>query len=131
MKEIELNFYGYTWEKYAYQIAGKPGIYIVYSGHLDPEGFVVMNRVLYVGYHKRCADILDNEIIDVLRSSLVNYDNLFFSYAVYPSEKEGKEIAALIMNSLNLNKVKLVKDKVDKKIVCKGKCELIPNEIGV
>ena len=131
MKEIELYFYGYTWEKYAYQIAGQPGIYIVYSGHLDPEGFVVMNRVLYVGYHKRCADILESDIIDDLRSSLENNYNLFFSYAIYPSEKEGKEIAELIMNSLNLSKGKLGKDMVDKKIVCKGKCELIPNEIGV
>ncbi len=131
MKEIELYFYGYTWEKYAYQIVEHPGIYIVYSGHLDAEGFVVMNRVLYVGFHKRCADILESDIIDDLRSSLENNYNLFFSYAIYSSEKEGKEIAALIMNSLHLNKGILDNNKDNIKIFCKGKCELIPNEIGV
>ena len=99
MKEIELYFYGYTWEKYAYQIVEHPGIYVVYLGHLDSEGFVVMNKVLYVGYHKRYADILDSEIIDDLKS--------LFS---------------------NKRKYGINKDNI--KIICKGKCELIPNEIG-
>lgn len=133
MKEVELYFHGYTWEEYAYQIIGHPGIYVVYGGHLDSEGFVVMHEVLYIGYHKRINELFENGMLYSLKHQIKDNERLFFSYTDVMSEEEGNMIAAMLVSSVNPKKAKSELEEIARrkinKIVCKGKCDLLPNVI--
>ncbi len=129
MKDVELFFYGYTWEEYAYQIEDHSGVYVVYSGHLDSEGLVVIKKLLYIDYYKRFSEFFDGDIFSTLKAYLKHNERLFFSYAEYLSEEEGREIVSWIKKSLNMSKKDFNSNKKIKKIISKGDCKFIPNEI--
>lgn len=130
MKEVELRFYGYTWEEYAFQLEGHSGIFIVYLGCLDSEGFVVVKDILYIGYHKRINELFDNGKIGSLKKQVDGSYRLFFSYADVLSETEGITLAKIMNNAIDYRKIKPVsRNNRIIKLICKGKCDLVPYEI--
>ena len=46
MQVISLDFKGYTWERFMWQVAYQKGILLVYRGKLDAEGFAMMQEIL-------------------------------------------------------------------------------------
>jgi len=132
MKKVVLHFYGYTWEEYAFQISSLKGIFIVYRGQLDPEGFIDLKEILYVGYHHGIIELYDNKIIDSLKQYMVLGERLFLSYAEEPNDVDGKQIASLIAEAVQ---PKHREDALDTSeihemtVLCQGNCKLIPKEI--
>lgn len=59
MKTIRLHFHGYTWEDYAFQISSLRGIFVIYKGKLDLEGAVLLQDILYIGYHQGIYEMYD------------------------------------------------------------------------
>ena len=130
MKVVELNFYGYTWEEYAFQISGLQGIFIIYKGILDAEGFVVLNKVLYIGYHNGLIELYNQKVFESIRQFVAPSERIFLSYAEVLNDVVGNDLATLINNEVNpLYKNKETKIVSDYKLICKGNCDLIPKEI--
>lgn len=131
MKEVTLTFYGYTWEDYAFQISSLKGLFVVYKGKLDHEGYVDIKEVLYVGYHNGIIELYDDNIIDSLRQYMDTGERLFLSYAEVPSDADGGTISSLISKAVH-PKYKKKNNKNSSEqftITCKGNCELIPQVI--
>ena len=132
MKVIELNFYGYTWEEYAFQISSLQGIFIIYKGRIDAEGFIELNQVLYIGYHKGIIELYDHNVIESIRRLVAPSERIFLSYAEIHSDVVGKDMASLINNEVKpLYKNKETREVSDYKLICKGNCDLIPKEMIV
>ena len=132
MKVIELNFYGYTWEEYAFQISSLQGIFIIYKGRIDAEGFIDLNQVLYIGYHKGLIELYDQNVIECIRRLVAPSERIFLSYAEVHSDVVGNDMASLINNEVKpLYKNKEIREVSDYKLICKGNCDLIPKEMIV
>lgn len=134
MKKVTLTFYGYTWEEYAFQISSLKGLFVVYKGRLDNEGYVDIKEVLYVGYHNGIIELYDDNIIDSLKQYMDFGERLFLSYAEVPSDTDGETISSLISKAVHSIYKKEKKEKIKNSseqitITCKGNCELIPQEI--
>lgn len=130
MKQVELNFYGYTWEEYAFQISGLKGIFIVYKGRLDPEGLIELKEVLYIGYHKGLIELYDQKIIESIKQFITSSDRIFLSYAEVPLDIVGSEIASMIIEVVHpKHSLKSAGCASDIRVICKGSCNLIPEII--
>lgn len=130
MKEVELNFYGYTWEEYAFQISSLQGIFIIYRGRLDAEGFVELNQVLYIGYHKGIIELYDQKVFESIRQFVAPSERIFISYAEVHSDEVGNDLTSLInMEVSPLHMDKELRKVSNYKLICNGNCELIPKEI--
>ena len=130
MKRVELLFYGYTWEEYAFQISSLQGIFIIYRGKIDSEGFVVIEEVLYVGYHHGIIELYEQGIIESLKDYIASTERIFMSYAEVKLESVGLDVASVIRNEVRPKyKSEETKKVSDYHLICKGNCELIPQEI--
>ena len=130
MKVVELKFYGYTWEEYVFQISSLQGIFIIYKGKIDAEGFVKLNQVLYVGYHKGLIELYDQKVFESIRQFVAPSERIFISYAEVLNDVVGNDLASMINNVVTpLYKNKEIKTVSDYKLICKGNCDLIPKEI--
>ena len=133
MKILKLYFYGYTWEEYAFQISSLKGIFIVYSGNLDPEGSVKIKEVLYVGFHNGIKELYDTKILDDLKNCLKKGDRLYLSLAEVTSEEEGNILAMKIEQTITPfyrhNSDPTTNLGNYEKIMCTGQCDLIPEVI--
>ena len=63
MQVVRLHFYGYTWERFRWQIAHQRGVLIVYRGKLDAEGYVKMKEILYIA-HSTVHELYQSPVID-------------------------------------------------------------------
>ncbi len=127
IKNITLEFKGYTWDKYLYLIAEKKGILIIYSGRLDKEGKVKVDKILNVSCERKIGDVFESDFLESLRSSLSISQMLFYSYAEI-DEQDGINVAK-IMNNILLSDI--ANDQNDYNIKCHGDCSLFPvNLIG-
>lgn len=132
MKVFELNFYGYTWEEYAFQISSLQGVFIIYKGRIDAEGFIELNKVLYIGYHRCIIELYDQNIFESIRHFISPLERIFLSYAEVHSDEIGKELASLMNKEVTpLYKNLEIRILSNYKLVCKGNCDLIPKEIIV
>lgn len=130
MKLVELNFYGYTWEEYSFQISSLQGIFIIYNGGLDAEGFVKLNQVLYIGYHKGLIELYDQKVFESIRQFVAPSERVFISYAEVLNDVVGNDLVSMINNAVKpLYMNKAIKNVYDYKLICKGNCDLIPKEI--
>ena len=131
MKKVTLTFYGYTWEEYAFQISSLKGLFVVYKGRLDHNGYVDIKEVLYVGYHNGIIELYDDNIIDSLKQYMDFGKRLFLSYAEVPSDTDGETISSLISKAVHpkYKKEIIINSSEQVTIICKGNCELIPQEI--
>ena len=127
MRTVDLYFYGYTWEEYAFHIPNLTGIY---RGSLAPEGSIIIKDLLYVGYHKSIKELYDDHIMDSIRQYVNPIDQIFLSYAEVPFEEDGKDLASVILNETH-PKYSIENNSVasDIKLVCKGNSKLIPEVI--
>lgn len=130
MKRITLNFYGYTWEDYAFQISSLKGIFIVYKGIIDPEGFIDIKELLYVGYHNGIIELYEKNIIEAIKQYVNSSERIFLSYAEVPPEEDGIALASLMVNGAHpkycLNATTPTSNVL---LICEGNCKLIPEEI--
>lgn len=127
MQTVKLNFYGYTWEDFKWQVANLKGILLVYRGKLDHEGFAVMEEILYIG-NTSINELYETPLINEIKKGINPTDMLFFSYA------EVDENVAIEVESLLVNKVKPRYSKVDGAtreltIECQGNCTLLPSVV--
>lgn len=130
MNKVTLTFFGYTWEEYAFQISSLKGLFVVYKGRLDREGYVDIEDVLYVGYHNGILELYDDNIIDSLKQFMDSGERLFLSYAEVPSDADGETISSLISKAVHPKyKKNMINCSEQMTIICKGNCELIPQEI--
>lgn len=131
MRKFELYFYGYTWEEYAFQISSLKGIFVIYQGRLDSEGFIDIKDILYVGYHNGIIGLYENGVINSIKHYLEPGNRLFLSYAETPSDDVGDNLASIIASVVkpkyNPNGVR--NDFLNTQIVNKGYCKLIPENI--
>ena len=132
MRKIELYFYGYTWEEYAFQISNVQGIYVIYKGRIDADGLIEIKEILYIGYHKSFIDLYEQNVIEFVKEYLAPTDRIFFSYAEVRSEVFGKDVAALIINEVNpIYNNKNISKITGYDLSCKGEYKLIPKRIIV
>lgn len=130
MKEIELRFYGYTWEDYAFQISSLRGIFFIYKGNLDYEGAVVLKDILYVGYHHGIYEMYDEGIMNRIKEYVGVNDRIFLSYSEVHDDEDGKEIEAFLRKAVNPRfNVDEVTNHSDIHIICNGGCALFPKEL--
>lgn len=130
MKEIELKFYGYTWEDYAFQISSLRGIFFIYKGNLDYEGAVVLKDILYVGYHYGIYEMYDQGIMNKIKEYVGVNDRIFLSYSEVPDYENGHEIEAFLRKAVKprFNVDEMTKPS-DIHIICNGACALFPEEL--
>ena len=131
MKRIELYFYGYTWEEYAFQISGLNGIFVIYQGCLNSEGTINIRDILYIGYHNGIIGLYENGVIDSIKQFVEPGCRLFLSYAETPNQEDGKNLASMIINIANPKFKQEIKRSnfQNAKIIIKGNCKFIPEEI--
>ena len=130
MRTVDLYFYGYTWEEYAFLISSQEGIFIVYKGRLDSEGAIDIKDVLYVGYHKGIKELYDRKLFDSIRQYVDISDRIFLSYAEVPSDEKGYDLASIIARAVSPSYIEGEQISVSNiKVVCKGNCKFIPSEI--
>lgn len=129
-KEITLHFYGYTWEEYAFQVSCLKGIFVVFSGKLSGDGDIVLNDILYIGYHTGISEMYEKRIFDQLKPLVKDNERIFLSYSEVPEDVDFSIIESKIVQSVNpkLNRV-LEPTANNIKIVCEGNRGLIPIEI--
>ena len=120
MKQYNLEFQGYTWDKFFHVIADKQGLLAIYSGRLDNEGQVKMDSLLSVSYEERFGNMYDSNSVEELRNKILPTQMLFYSYAEVDKEV-GKDISDYINSLLNKEKTN---DEFD--IHCTGSCALFP-----
>lgn len=131
MRKFELYFYGYTWEEYAFQISSLKGIFVIYQGRLDSEGFIDIKEILYVGYHNGIVGLYENGVINSIKHYLEPGNRLFLSYAETPTDDVGDNLASIIASVVKpkYNPKGVRNDFLDTQIVNKGYCKLIPENI--
>lgn len=119
MKEIVLDFQGYTWDQYFYVIAHKSGILLTYRGDLDNEGAVRLKEILSVDGADNVGEFYESARMKDIRNTLKPGEMLFFSLAEIDGEE--REI------SLNCLQQRLNKEEINYNgnIVCKGACTLL------
>ena len=120
MKQYNLEFQGYTWDKFFHVIADKQGILAIYSGRLDSEGMVVMDALLSISYEERFDCLYDSSRINELRTKITSSQMLFYSYASVDDEV-GKDISDFINSHLHNRETN---DNIE--IHCTGSCALFP-----
>lgn len=99
MTRIKLNFWGYTWEDFVPQISERKGIFLVYKGKLDNEGFVKVTELLYIDYTKASL-LYPSEIIDSIKKELNKTEMLFFSFANV-DERIADEVLKFILSKIS------------------------------
>ena len=131
MRKFELYFHGYTWEEYAFQISSLKGIFVIYQGRLDSEGFIDIKEILYVGYHNGIVGLYENGVINSIKHYLEPGNRLFLSYAETPTDDVGDNLASIIASVVKpkYNPKGVRNDFLDTQIVNKGYCKLIPENI--
>lgn len=123
MKHYNLEFQGYTWDRFFHVIADKQGILAIYSGRLDNEGQVKMDSLLSVSYEERFSGLFDSNRVEEIRNKISAPQMLFYSYADVDKEV-GKDISDYINSHLNKEKTN---DEFE--IHCSGACALFPETI--
>ena len=123
MKHYNLEFQGYTWDRFFHVIADKQGILAIYSGRLDGEGMIKMDSLLSVSYEERFGNMYDSNRVEEFRNKIEPTQMLFYSYADVDKEV-GKEFSGYINSLLN-------KEETNNKyeIHCSGACALFPEII--
>lgn len=131
MKDIRLKFYGYTWEDYAFQISSLRGLYVIYKGQLDSEGFINLFDILYMGYHNGIYEMYDNGCMTQIRDYVNNGERIFLSYAEVPEGEDGRELEAILKNAIESQYISDIKvsNSSNKRLVCEGSCALFPKEL--
>ena len=131
MRRVELYFYGYTWEEYAFQISSLKGIFVIYQGCLDTEGAIDIKDLLYVGYHNGIINLYENGVIDSIKKYVEFGNRLFLSYAEIPADEDGEELVSMIKRVVKpkFNPNSFISNYPNTKLVNKGNCKLIPEEI--
>ena len=130
--KVTLHFFGYTWEEYAFQISSLKGLFVIYNGKLDSEGAIVINDILYVGYHNGILEMYDGNIISQIKNYVNEGERIFMSYAEVPDVISGKDIEMILKTKLRPKfgvidyNAELVNDL---NIICKGSCALFPKEL--
>ncbi len=127
MQTVRLNFYGYTWEDFRWQISNLKGILLVYRGKLDMEGFTVMEEILHIS-NTSVKELYETPLMDEIKKNIPSTDMIFFSYADVDTE-----VAAQV-ESLLVEKVKprysiSIKASRDIIIESSGNCALLPSVI--
>lgn len=72
MIQYNLDFQGYTWDKFFHVIADKQGILAIYGGKLESEGFVKMDSLLSVSYEERFGSLYESKKLEELRNQIMN-----------------------------------------------------------
>ncbi len=131
MRTFELYFYGYTWEEYALQISSFKGIFVIYQGCLDSEGSIDIKDLLYVGFHNGIISLYENGIMDSLKKYVEPRNRLFLSYAEIPADVDGEKLVSILKRAVKpkFNPNSSISDYPNTKLVNKGNCKLIPEEI--
>ena len=131
MRTFELYFYGYTWEEYAFQISSLKGIFVIYQGCLDSEGSIDIKDLLYVGFHNGIISLYENGIMDSLKKYVEPRNRLFLSYAEIPADVDGEKLVSILKRAVKpkFNPNSSISDYPNTKLVNKGNCKLIPEEI--
>ena len=127
MKEIRLNFYGYTWEEYAFQVSNIKGLFVIYKGQLDKEGFVSLQDILYVGYHHGIYEMYDEGCMNQIRHFIDPNDRIFLSYSEIPLDVDGKAVETILRNSIKprfVRETEMIPSEIE--IICDGACALFP-----
>lgn len=122
-KHINLEFLGYTWDRFFHVIADKQGILAIYSGRLDGEGMIKMESLHSVSYQDHFGSLYDSNMINDIRNKITPNHMLFYSYATVDKEV-GKDISDYINSLLN-------KEETNNEfgIQCSGACALFPEII--
>ena len=87
MKEILLDFQGYTWDNYFYVIAEKSGILLTFKGGLDSEGAIELDEIVSVDEAIKFSEIYESDKLREIRNKLKVNEMLFFSYAEAKKEQ--------------------------------------------
>ncbi len=130
-RRVELYFYGYTWEEYAFQISSLKGIFVIYQGRLDSEGSIDIKDLLYVGNHNGIVALNENSVKASIKQYVEPGCRLFLSYAETPSDEDGEELATILIRATKPK----YKPRADQSsfqtatIINKGNCKFIPEEI--
>lgn len=130
MKTIRLHFHGYTWEDYAFQISSLRGIFVIYKGKLDLEGAVLLQDILYIGYHRGIYEMYDEGCMDQIKNFVTANGRIFLSYAEVPAGEDGKVVERFLRKSIKPcfgGEETVVSSEMQ--IVCGGACALFPKEI--
>lgn len=120
MKEIVLDFQGYTWDDYFFVISTKAGVLLTYKGRLDNEGKIVMEEILSIDKAEKFQTIYDGEHLAKIRKKLNPLDRLFFSYA-----KLTKDEADFVIQTIQNKKNNRETSIPDIYIKLKGACALL------
>ena len=130
MKEIRLKFHGYTWEDYAFQISSLRGIFVIYKGKLDLEGAVLLQDILYIGYHQGIYEMYDEGCMDQIKNFVTANGRIFLSYSEVPAGVDGEEVEQFLRRTV---KPRFGGEETagssEMQIVCGGACALFPKEI--
>ena len=130
MKGLNLRFYGYTWEDYAFLISSLRGVFVIYKGKLDYEGVVLLKDILYVGYHHGIYELYDDGIMNQIKDYVDSTDRIFLSYAEVSDNDKGKEIEAHLRNVMKPRfSAEVLARHSELHIICEGACALFPNEL--
>ncbi len=124
MRRIWLNFQGYTWDSFRWQIAHMKGIVLVYRGKLDHEGFITLLEIIYIFYGSTGGSNNDN-MIERIRGDLAPDEMLFYSIA-----EIDVQVADLVVESLVYYISPRYNEKINNRIdgvmlECSGKCGLL------
>ena len=74
MKQLELEFQGYTWDEYFYVIANKAGILVAYKGGLDSDGIPQMKEIFYVEEADEINTIYESTKLNEIRKRVGKTD---------------------------------------------------------
>ena len=127
MREVQLEFQGYTWEDYFYVISNRSGILVAYKGGLDREGAVILDEVIYVDEADKLSVIYESESFLEARIKIGKDERVFFSYAEICDE--GREEMTQILKTYLMPTLRTKREQASIKLNCKGACALFPEEV--
>lgn len=127
MQIVRLNFYGYTWETFKWQIANQKGILLTYRGKLHPEGSAVMEEILHIGYTS-IKELYETSLFDEIKKNMTPTDMIFYSYANI-DKSIATEVESLLVETVKPRYNNDSKASQNIIIENRGNCALLPELI--
>lgn len=124
MKQVELEFQGYTWDEYFYVIANKPGILVAYRGGLDNEGAIKLDEIIYIDEADELGTLYESNKFAEIRNNVSNNDRIFFSYTEMKTDDRA-EVTESLRQAIDSNS-SLVMQTAKVNFTFKGACALFP-----
>lgn len=103
---------------------------MVYKGIIEPEGFIDILELLYVGYHNGIIELYEKNIIEAIKQYVNPSERIFLSYAEVPAGEDGSALVSLMVNGAHpkfcLNATTPASNIL---LICEGNCKLISEKI--